>query len=93
MKRSLFVGLVILLSIVVANMFIMGCQTDADLASKNLAKAADQFEIMRRVVFYNGITGEYMLIIEGKLSIKADGLDNQLEVTVKTGKNEFKNII
>jgi len=39
---------------------LSGC-SDADIASKNLSKAADNFEISRRIVFYNGITGEYML--------------------------------
>lgn len=68
---------------------IVGC-TDADIASSNLSKAADQFEINRRVVFYNGITGNYMLSIEGLCSIKADRRDNQLEVTCKTGPKEFK---
>jgi hypothetical protein len=30
--------------------------SDADVASSNISKAADNFEINRRVVFYNGIT-------------------------------------
>lgn len=71
-------------------MILTGCFTDADMASSNLSKAADQFEINRRVVFYNGINGEYMLSIEGLCSIKADRNDNQLEVTCKTGPKEFK---
>ena len=45
-----------------------GC-SDAELASRNISKAADQFEINRRIVFYNGITGEYMLSIEGLCSL------------------------
>jgi hypothetical protein len=48
------------------------------------------FELNRRVVFYNGYTGEYMLSIEGRCSIEADGMDKQLEVTCKTGKEEYK---
>ena len=46
---------------------ILGC-SDARVASSNLSRAADNFEINRRVVFYNGITGEYMLSIEGLCS-------------------------
>ena len=42
-----------------------GCQRDAQVASSNLSKAADMFEVNRRVVFYNGITGEYILTVEG----------------------------
>lgn len=69
---------------------LSGCVDDASVASHNLSKAADMFEITRRVVFYNGITGEYMLSLEGRCSIKADGMDNQLEVTCKTGPGSYK---
>ena len=69
---------------------ITGCNSDAQVASKNLSKAAEMFEINRRVVFYNGITGEYMLTVEGRCSITKDGRDNQLEVTCKTGPQKYK---
>lgn len=69
---------------------LSGCGSDADIASHNISQAANMFEINRRVVFYNGITGEYMLNIEGRCSIKADRADNQLEVTCKTGEGKFK---
>lgn len=64
------------------------CQRDADVASYNLSVAADQFEINRRVVFYNGITGGYMLVIEGRCSIEDQ--KSQLEVTCKLGPEEYK---
>jgi hypothetical protein len=68
---------------------LTGC-SDAEIASTNLSKAADQFEINRRVVFYNGITNDYILVVEGYCSINADRLDNQLELTCKTGEKEYK---
>ncbi|MGD8305176.1 MAG: hypothetical protein PVF17_00850 [Ignavibacteria bacterium] len=68
----------------------VGCSTDSSVASRNLSQAADMFEINRRVVFYNGITGEYILCVEGRCSIEVDKYDNQLELTCKTGKNEYK---
>jgi len=67
---------------------ITGCQRDAQVASRNLSKAADMFEVDRRVVFYNGINGEYMLTLEGKCSIEDS--QRQLEVTCKTGRGEYK---
>lgn len=66
-----------------------GCD-DAQIASENLKKSADNFEIDRRVIFYNGITGEYMLNIEGKCSITKDKLENQLEVICKVSNSEYK---
>lgn len=69
---------------------LSGCDSSARTASHNLSKAADEFQIVRRVVFYNGITSEYVLSIEGACSIAKDGVDNQLEVTCKTGPGEFK---
>ena len=78
-----------LLSTIVGLAFIFnGCQDDARIASQNLSKAADNFEITRRIVFYNGITGEYMLSIEGKCA--QEPLDNRLAVTCKTGNKEYK---
>lgn len=71
-------------------LLVAGCSTDADVASENLSKAADQFEIDRRIVFFNGITDTYLMTIEGRCSIKADTADNQLEVTCKVSENGFK---
>lgn len=69
---------------------LAGCtdDTDADVASENLSTAAEQFEISRRIIFVNGITDQYLLVIEGKCSIDDDG--NQLEVTCKVGDKAYK---
>lgn len=64
--------------------------SDADVASMNLSKAADQFEIDRRVVFYNGITDTYMLTIEGRCSLGNNDKQGQLTVTCKVGDNSYK---
>lgn len=64
-----------------------GCSSDAYVASKNIAKAAEQFEIYRRVVFFNGITDEYILQIEGACSI--EDTNRQLEVTCKRHDGKF----
>lgn len=68
-----------------------GGPSDADVAGKNLSKAAEQFEIERRIVVINGITDKYLLQVEGKCSIEADtGVPGTMSVTCKTGKKEFK---
>ena len=66
-----------------------GC-SQADVASENLSKAADSFEVNRRIVFYNGISGEYMLTIEGLCSLGNADPAGQLSVTCKTGPSEYK---
>jgi len=67
----------------------IGC-TDAQVASNNLARAAEQFELNRRIVFFNGITDSYLLTVEGRCSLEAQTASKQLEVTCKTGENEYK---
>lgn len=64
------------------------CEDDATIASENVSKAADNFEVDRRIVFFNGITDEYLLEIKGACSIEEDG--KQLEVICKTGENDYK---
>lgn len=68
---------------------LAGC-TEADVASKNLSKAADMFEVTRRIVFYNGINGDYILTIEGLCSLGNYDKDRELSVTCKTSPTEYK---
>lgn len=56
----------LLLAIIVAStVLVSGCQDDAQIASYNISKSADNFEILRRIVFVNGITDNILLTMEG----------------------------
>ena len=85
LQRCILVSLVLLCSIVM--MGADGCD-DAQVAKHNLTKAADNFQINRRVVFMNGITDSYMLSVEGLCSVENDG--RRLSVSCKVGPEEFK---
>ena len=76
-----------LLAAAMVTVLITGC-SDADIARSNLEQAEQNFEVFRRVVFYNGINGEYILTIEGRLAIIVDS-DGDLVVTVKTDNGEY----
>lgn len=67
---------------------LTGCMDDAHVVSRNVSKAADNFEINRRIIFYNGITNEYMLSIEGFCS--QEHTSNKLAVTCKVGPGVYK---
>src|SRR5262249_10136875 len=58
----------------------------ADTASHNLSVAADNFQVPRTISFYNGITGQNMLVIKGLCSIGdgsgQDAPDNGQTLTV-----------
>ena len=83
MKKLLLFITVLLLAFT-----LTGC-APADRVSDNLSKEADHFNILRKVVFYNSITGEYMYVIEGYCSIEADTLDEQLEVTCEIEEDTY----
>ncbi|QFG12568.1 hypothetical protein PBI_TOAKA_69 [Mycobacterium phage Toaka] len=68
---------------------LSGCTSDANVASENLSKQADNFEIPRRIVFFNGITDKYLLEIQGLCSIAPDTASQKLDVTCKVS-NGFK---
>lgn len=63
---------------------------EADVASRNLSQAADMFEIQRRIVFYNGITGDYILEVQGLCSLGNHDAAGTLSVTCKTGLTTYK---
>jgi len=90
MKYLKYVLIVAVLAIVVT-----GCtQSDADVASKNISKAAEQFEVARRIVVINGITDKYLFKVEGFCSIEAGdtGVARALEITCKVKKGEYKKV-
>lgn len=82
--------MVLCLLVVVLMVALAGCAREADVASYNVSQAADSFEVNRRIVFYNGITGDYMLVIEGLCSLGNNDQPGELSVTCKTGANEYK---
>ena len=82
MKKLAFV------SVALATVALAGCANEANVASANLSQAADNFGINRRIVFYNGITGGYMLVIEGLCS--QEPKERKLEVTCKVGPSSYK---
>lgn len=73
-----------------ASLGLAACTNDADVASRNLSQAADNFEIMRRIVFLNGITDTYLLSIEGLCSRGNNDGDKQVTITCKTGPHSYK---
>lgn len=83
MKRIIAV-----IALIMGAFLLTACTDDADVVSENLSKAADNFEVNRRVVMFNGITDEYLMTIEGTCSISEDG--KQLEVVCKVGKDKYK---
>lgn len=80
----------LLLGLVVVVMLAAGCDSPATVASRNLSLAADNFQVARRIVFYNGITDTYMLTIEGLCSLGNGDREKQRTVTCKTGPDEYK---
>ena len=74
---------------IVASAFALTACNDADIASANISRAADNFEVMRRVVFMNGITDEYMLEVIGLCSLQQHDAPARIQVTCKIGEGEF----
>jgi len=85
-------GIILLLCAMVYAGTYSGCSpvnhSDARVASHNISKAADMFEIDRRIVFFNGITSDVLLTIIGKCSISDQR--SQLEVTCKIDDHKYK---
>lgn len=70
---------------------LTGCdQRMSDDVSYNLSLEADNFNDIRQLTVINCITGDTLFQMTGKMSIKADTADNQLEVIVEVEENEYK---
>lgn len=85
-KKFLSLGV---MAVIAGGALLSSC-TDADIASQNISKAADNFEVTRRIVFYNGITSDYILTIEGLCSLGNQDTNKEVTVTCKTGVGTYK---
>ena len=87
-KRLALVGLMLF---VFLSSFAGACASDADKASENLGKAAEQFEVQRKIVGINGITDKVLFEVEGRCSLeKGADLPDTLTVTCKHGPDDFR---
>ena len=71
---------------------LSGC-TEASKVSSNLAQEADNFNVVRKVTVLNAITNDTMFEMTGKMSIKADTAEKQLEIVVEDNGKYQKHII
>lgn len=69
---------------------VLAACNDADVASRNLSTAADNFQITRRIVFYNTQSDTYMLTIEGLCSLGNADKGGELSVVCKVGPDSYK---
>src|SRR6476469_2766240 len=77
--------------LLVLPLFATACgPSDADVAAKNISKAAEQFEIPRRIVAVNGITDKYLLEVDGYCSVETtdSGLAGAAAITCKVGEDK-----
>lgn len=85
--RQLFAGMIT----GIFALMTTGCWLDqpAEVASRNLSQAADNFQVYRRILFINGITDKYLLTIEGFCSLGSGTSARSITVTCKTGPDTY----
>lgn len=79
---------ILLLALVVLG--LTGCDSDATVVTENIKTESEQFKVRRRIVFLNMITGDYIFQAEGNCSIETNTIYNRLELTCKSGPDEYK---
>lgn len=82
----------VVMAIIMIMTMISGC-SQATRVSNNLTKEADNFNVVRQLTVINCIQGDVIFQMTGRLSVKADRAENQLEVVVEDGGQYKKEIV
>ena len=80
MKKRIFGMLLVILTF---GVLMVGCETEADRVSYNLSQEADNFNVVRQLTVINCLQGDVLFQMTGKMSIKPDMEENQLEIIVE----------
>ena len=83
----------LLATVFAATILVLSGCTEASRVSQNLAQESDNFNVVRKVTVLNAITNDTMFEMTGKMSIKADTADKQLEIVVEDNGKYQKHII
>lgn len=86
MKKKLIIAIVSIMTVFT----FTGCGNEADRVSYNLSQEANNFNVIRQLTVINCIQGETLFQMTGKMSIKADTADKQLEVTVENSDGSYQ---
>ncbi|MEE0059688.1 MAG: hypothetical protein UE295_02545 [Acutalibacteraceae bacterium] len=68
---------------------LVGC-SQAERASYNLSKEADNFNDVRQITVINCLQGDVLFQMTGKMSITPDPTENQLEIIVEDENGDYK---
>lgn len=82
--------LILVAVLIFAVMVFAGCETQADIVSRNISLEADNFNTIRQITVINCLQGDVLFQMTGKMSIEADTVDNQLEIIVETESGKYK---
>lgn len=85
MKKKMITVCTLLLT----GLMLSAC-SQADRVSTNLAQEADSFNVVRKVTVLNAITNDVMFEMSGRMAIKADTEEKQLEIVVETDKKKYQ---
>lgn len=79
------------LLVLAAAALLAGCKSDADTVSDNVSKAAEQFEVQRKIIGINGITDKILFEVEGKCSLEnGDTMADTLDIICKHGPHDYR---
>ncbi len=78
------------ISLIVAALGLAACEREADVASRNISAAADEFQIVRRIVVINTWTDNFLLEIIGRCSLGNQDGQGQRTITCKHGHGQYK---
>ena len=90
MKKRILSSLIL---ITMMCFLLTGCETEAQRVSYNLSQEADNFNVVRQLTVINCIGGDVLFQMTGKMSIKADTADNQLEIIVEDDGTYVKHFV
>ena len=90
MKKNVKKILAIGVGLTMVSALTVGCDQQSDRVSYNISKQADNFNVIRQITVINCIQGDVMFQMTGKMSLRVDTAENQLEITVEDENGSYK---
>ena len=87
---GIVVAVLLAIVLVIWFLFAIGACSAMNIVSWEVSREANNFNVVRELTVYNNVTGEIIMVAQGRISVVVDAGESQLEIMVANPGEQYE---
>ena len=87
---GIIIAIIAAIALFIWFLFGIGACSAMNIVSWEVSREANNFNVVRELTVYNNITGEIIMVAQGRISVVVDAHENQLEIMVANPGEQYE---